>query len=98
MKKSQCEVLLKYLITRGSMGATALDIIRDCHIVNTTARISDLRKLGHIIPHDYNYFTKHHTHYYKGTHQKDGSIKYLNSEHIWNPPHVIFKSRIPNLL
>lgn len=41
---SQLNDLLWYLKQRGEHGATSLDIIRDCHIVNTTGRISELRE------------------------------------------------------
>lgn len=43
----QTERLLLYL--RANPGASSLDIIRDCRIVNTTGRISDLRAQGHVI-------------------------------------------------
>jgi len=41
---TQADRLFAYL--RRNPGATSLDIIRDCHIVNTTGRISDLRARG----------------------------------------------------
>lgn len=39
--------LLRYL--RDNPGASSLDIIRELRIVNTTGRISDLRRAGYVI-------------------------------------------------
>ena len=47
MKETQPERLLRYL--RANPGASSLEIVRDCLIVNTTGRISDLRAAGHRI-------------------------------------------------
>lgn len=44
---TQTDRLLGYL--RDHAGATSLDIVRECGIINTTGRISDLRANGHIV-------------------------------------------------
>lgn len=44
---TQTNRLLEYL--RDNPGCSSLDIIRDLAILNTTGRISDLRKEGHTI-------------------------------------------------
>lgn len=44
---TQTERLLDYL--RANPGCSSMDIVRDLSIVNTTGRISDLRKEGHDI-------------------------------------------------
>lgn len=41
--ETQVERLIRYL--RANPGASSLEIIRDCLIVNTTGRISDIRAL-----------------------------------------------------
>lgn len=48
-KISQGKKLLDFLKSAEKTGVTSLDIIKRCKIVNTTGRISDLRKDGHII-------------------------------------------------
>lgn len=45
--ETQTERLLRYL--RTNPGASSLEIVRDCLIVNTTGRISDLRAAGYVI-------------------------------------------------
>jgi Helix-turn-helix domain len=42
---TQVDRLYAYLRTHP--GASSLDIVRDCGIVNTTGRISELRQAGH---------------------------------------------------
>ena len=44
---TQTDRLVTYLRTHP--GATSLDIVRDVHIINTTGRVSDARKEGHVI-------------------------------------------------
>jgi hypothetical protein len=41
--ETQTERLIRYL--RSNPGASSLEIVRDCLIVNTTGRISDIRAL-----------------------------------------------------
>jgi Helix-turn-helix domain len=49
IKMTQNENLLNFLKCRGSNGASSLEIINNCGIINTTGRISDLRKEGYKI-------------------------------------------------
>ena len=44
---TQTERLLNYL--RSRPGCSSLEIVQDLRIINTTGRISDLRKAGHVI-------------------------------------------------
>ena len=44
---NQQDRLVEYL--RANPGASSLDIIRDLRLINTTGRISDARREGHVI-------------------------------------------------
>lgn len=48
MPKNQVMEVLYYLIEKASIGmaASTRDIQRDCYVLNVTAKISELRKLG----------------------------------------------------
>jgi Helix-turn-helix domain len=46
---SQCQTLLDALRRAGPCGLASMDIIHQCHIVNVTGRVSDLRDAGHAI-------------------------------------------------
>lgn len=45
--ETQTDRLVRYL--RRHPGASSLDIVNDCRILNTTGRISDARREGHVI-------------------------------------------------
>jgi hypothetical protein len=45
--ETQTDRVVRYIRTHP--GCSSLDIIRDCMVLNTTGRISDARKEGHLI-------------------------------------------------
>lgn len=51
-KKSQCEIILKYMQTHKN-GITGKQAYKYAHSMNLAQRIYDLRKRGHIIIDDY---------------------------------------------